>query len=133
MITEEKQKQQQQQLQQDGGRPDDKGKSIADRYGVDYPYDAPLDRLSGVEWLRARVYLMLDGAHVRKNVVNKMMAILVMLLILISSVCFVLETVPEWSDWEGWFTIEAIVSVAFTIEYFCRLICSRNALVFCFR
>jgi len=56
--------------------------------------------------------------------------VLIMTLIVISTIQYVAETVPEWEDWSVWVPLEAFVSIAFTVEFALRLGGARNALRF---
>merc|ERR1711881_605869 len=56
--------------------------------------------------------------------------VLIMTLIIISTVQYVAETVPEWEDWPVWVPLEAVVSISFTVEFVLRLATARNALRF---
>jgi len=52
----------------------------------------------------------------------KFLTIFILLLILISTVAFVLESIPSLEDNQKiWNFIEAVTSIAFTIEYLLRL------------
>jgi len=56
-----------------------------------------------------------------------LITILVMAMILVSTVAYILETIPPLEDdKEVWDTIEYVVSVAFTVEYFLRIISCKN-------
>ena len=54
----------------------------------------------------------------------------IMLAILVSVVCFILETVPQYSEWPHWNTIETVCVIIFTVEYLTRLIVSPSPLRF---
>lgn len=54
-------------------------------------------------------------------------------LIFISTISFVMETVPDYMDWSHWFTIEAVVSTVFTIEYLLRIGTVKNPFKFSIR
>ena len=42
-------------------------------------------------------------------------------LILLSTACFVLQSVPSLAEWSGWEWIDVIVAVVFTVEYALRM------------
>lgn len=52
---------------------------------------------------------------------------IVMLLIIISTLAYCLETIPEWESWLGWWPIECVVSISFSVELAFRLFAARNA------
>jgi len=50
----------------------------------------------------------------------------IMLLISLSTVAYILQTVPNYEDWKGWQRIEGVLSILFSIEFGVRLIVCRN-------
>jgi hypothetical protein len=91
------------------------------------PY--PLDEasaLSGAARLRFEMHMMFEDPA--SSVFAKYLGSSVLFMIVVSTVALCLETVPQIEDSEVWIVIEAIVSIFFALEYFGRLICSRNRL-----
>lgn len=56
--------------------------------------------------------------------------VFVMVLIIVSTLAFVCETIPEWEESMIWVYLEYVVSISFTIEFSLRLISCRNAFRF---
>jgi len=50
----------------------------------------------------------------------------IMFLIAISTTTYIFETIPEWEDWSGWWQIEALISLIFSIEFLIRVSSCRN-------
>jgi len=50
----------------------------------------------------------------------------IMLLIGLSTLAYILQTVPSYEDWWGWQRIEGVLSILFSIEFGVRLIVCRN-------
>jgi len=63
--------------------------------------------------------------------VSLVITVIVMTMILVSTFCYILETIPPLEDkvvlWE---TIESVVSVAFTLEYLLRILSCKNKWVY---
>ncbi|KAJ3426387.1 voltage-gated potassium channel [Anaeramoeba flamelloides] len=74
-------------------------------------------------WLikRIRIQLFLffyDSSSSKFAMLN---SIFIMLVILMSTINFALESIPEYSDYPIWFKLETFAVVVFTIEYVCRI------------
>lgn len=54
----------------------------------------------------------------------------IMTLIVISTLQYICETVPDWEDWGAWEPLEVFVSISFTVEFGIRLMACRNAFRF---
>lgn len=69
--------------------------------------------------------------------VSKSISWSIMIFIIVSTIAFVLQSMPELrmengEEWDGWDGIDVVVSIAFTLEYVIRFSCSRNQLNFIF-
>eukprot|EP00744_Colponema_vietnamica_P004619 GILI01006863.1.p1 GENE.GILI01006863.1~~GILI01006863.1.p1 ORF type:complete len:424 (+),score=136.38 GILI01006863.1:49-1320(+) len=67
------------------------------------------------------------------NMTAQIIAIMVHLLILISTVAFCLRTMHGLNTWDGWVPIEYLVSICFTFEYVARITSSSNTLQFLYQ
>lgn len=77
--------------------------------------------------LRAKLGMVLNEANSRTNPLAFKVQGFLFFLIIASSLNLILETVPELASWRpAFFTIEVVIMVLFTIEYFCRLWCYRS-------
>jgi len=82
--------------------------------------------LRGFQFLRQYIYFIMHDEQF--NMLAYTVFITVMLLIFISTVAYVLETVPPLKGEKIWEVLEVIVSIAFTVEYALRIIVVRNRL-----
>eukprot|EP01006_Ploeotia_vitrea_P052612 TRINITY_DN67713_c1_g1_i1.p2 TRINITY_DN67713_c1_g1~~TRINITY_DN67713_c1_g1_i1.p2 ORF type:complete len:454 (+),score=242.72 TRINITY_DN67713_c1_g1_i1:83-1444(+) len=105
------------------------GLDVRDRVHCEHcPYQKPLNELSGFEWFRTLVHLTLEDPHF--SPVARVLSMFIMLLILLSTVAFCMETIPELADSPFWYGLEFFVVVVFTVEYVARLMCSCKLLSF---
>lgn len=81
--------------------------------------------------MRDKIYAILEGES--ECWISKIVAIIILTAILVSSVAFVFETLPQAKAYQTELRIlEIIVVIIFTIEYLLRLITSRERLSFLF-
>lgn len=50
----------------------------------------------------------------------------IIFLIILSTLSYILITIPSFEEWAGWNNLEAVISVLFTLEFGIRLACCRN-------
>lgn len=93
---------------------------------VNAPEPVPVSELSGIPYIRQYIYFLFHDE--KFNIVAWLIFIGVMILIFISTVAYVLETIPALETHKIWDVLEAFVSIAFTVEYLMRIIVVRNRL-----
>eukprot|EP00743_Colponemidia_sp_Colp-15_P004986 GILK01005372.1.p1 GENE.GILK01005372.1~~GILK01005372.1.p1 ORF type:complete len:421 (-),score=59.44 GILK01005372.1:224-1435(-) len=64
------------------------------------------------------------------SLVAKLFSIFIMALIVMSTLCFILRSLPEWHDLSVWVQLEIFVSLSFTFEYLGRISSCNNILKF---
>jgi len=77
----------------------------------------PLIRTPGC---RTRCHALLNRPS--ESFAGRVLRAATLFLILVSSLCFVLQTLPSLAKWGGWEVIDVIVAVLFTIEYIARIV-----------
>jgi len=58
------------------------------------------------------------------------LAYCIVILIALSTVSYVLQTVPRWEEWKGWQLMEATISILFTVEFTIRILACRNMKIY---
>ena len=100
-----------------------KGSAVRSVGGMNQPFttftsDAPpLIRTPGC---RTRCHALLNRPS--ESFAGRVFRAATLFLILVSSLCFVLQTLPPLAKWGGWEVIDVIVAVLFTIEYVARIV-----------
>jgi len=89
----------------------------------------PLSKLSGLRYARQYIYWTMHDESF--SMLSYCIFMVVMIMILVSTCAYVLATIPDLEDWEGWALMETIVSLAFTVEYVLRVLVVRDRLHYC--
>jgi len=84
------------------------------------PYPSKkLDELEGMAYFRKYLWMSFNSYDTK---LGKVCGPVIFSLILISVVSWCLATVPDLENWAGWFYIDAIISIVFTVEFTVRFI-----------
>lgn len=90
----------------------------------------PLGGLTGTQYVRQYVHLTLEEFEF--STASRVVGTMIMFLIVISTLSFMLESMPKLKDHGGFFYIEWVVTMVFTAEYIVRGACCRNPRQFVF-
>lgn len=92
--------------------------------------------------LRKQVHIVMDHSESldtsnNTGKLSKCISWMIMMLIIVSTIAFVMQTMPELRmsdgrEWEGWEIIELVVSIMFTLEYVARFFCCKDKMRFFF-
>jgi len=55
-----------------------------------------------------------------------LLAYCIVILIALSTVCYVLQTEPRWEEWKGWHLLESVISIIFTVEFAIRILVCKS-------
>jgi len=90
-------------------------------------YDGGFHCPQEMGWQR-HIFLTFDSESY--SWLSRIIVTLVLILIMISTVAYVAETVPPFDKYEIWGPIEIVVSICFTIEYVMKISTCRNSWIF---
>jgi len=111
---------------------------LADKELAKYaPYGSAFDKVSlqGIKWARQELYFILHDENY--NLISFRVLLMIIILIVISTTFYILETVPWLSETANqkyfWAVSELLVTILFTVEYVLRLLVIKNHLRYIFK